>query len=298
MREGDTVKAGQRARPARHHRARLAAAPGRADRRVDPLAARDRPARARQQPRAGRAGLHLADRARDLDLERSRRPGARSARRMAAVELARKARADAQLVAPIDGLVSQRLVQPGERVAVDAKLIEIVDLSRLELEAAIAPEDVASLAGRPAAPGCRSTASPSRSARRSRASTRARRPGTRAIMAYLALDPQPALRQGLFARGAIELGASARWRCRCRRCAPTRPSPTCCRCATARPCATPVKTGDRGEPSAARPGSRSPRGLADGAPGAGAPAPARCATAPAAHARPPPVRRRRAAEAR
>ena len=53
--------------------------------------------------------------------------------------VAKKSLGDAVLVAPFAGMVSQRHAQPGERVALDAKVITVVDLSRLQLEAAVPP---------------------------------------------------------------------------------------------------------------------------------------------------------------
>jgi len=141
-----------------------------------------------------------------LETSISNEAGARASYNAAlsAVALARKSRNDATLVAPISGLVSQRMAQAGERVAIDTRLVEIVDLTQIEVEAPLAPEDVAALTiGRSATLEVDGIAAPV-AARVARINPSAQA-GTRAIMVYLALEPQPALRQGLFARGTIEL---------------------------------------------------------------------------------------------
>jgi membrane fusion protein, multidrug efflux system len=103
-------------------------------------------------------------------------------------------------------VVSQRLVQPGERVAVDAKVVEVVDLSRIELEAAVAPEDVVNVrVGQVASVSLDGRSQPyAATVSRINPSTQA---GSRAVLVYLAVQSpgDGALRQGLFARGSINL---------------------------------------------------------------------------------------------
>lgn len=60
----------------------------------------------------------------------------------AQVRLAQKALDDTVLRAPIAGTVSQRLAQPGEKLPVDARLIELMDLAELEVEAAVPASDI------------------------------------------------------------------------------------------------------------------------------------------------------------
>ena len=125
----------------------------------------------------------------------------------AGAELARKAVADSEIRSPIAGLVSQRLAQPGERVGLDARIVEVVDLSRLELEIAVAPEDVVQLRlGQQAQVQVDGLPQPLQ-ARLVRINPSAQA-GTRSVLAYLELpaSAQAAwLRQGLFGRGQIEL---------------------------------------------------------------------------------------------
>jgi RND family efflux transporter MFP subunit len=121
-----------------------------------------------------------------------------------AVKLARKSMEDTQLSSPISGLVSKRYVEAGERVNVDAKLLEVVDLSKLEIEASLKPEDVALIEtgtqGSVTVEGLGNPV-PVRVARINPSAT----PGTRAISVYLSLKAQDGLRQGLFANGQLEL---------------------------------------------------------------------------------------------
>lgn len=123
---------------------------------------------------------------------------------LATADLARKAQADTVLKSPISGTVSQRLAQPGERVAVDARVLEVVDLSRLELEAALPAADAGTLrAGATAELRVEGLPDPvSAQVVHLNPATQA---GTRAVLVYLSLQPAPGLRVGLFARGTIAL---------------------------------------------------------------------------------------------
>ena len=151
-----------------------------------------------------------------LDTSLSNLNAARATHRaaLAGVDVARKALNDTVVRSPIDGQVAARLVQPGERVAVDAKLIEVVDLRRLELEAVISAADsVAVRVGQRASLQVESSSAPGAGAKSERQvdATVARinpsaQPGSRSVLVYLALDRSEGFRQGLFAQGSLELG--------------------------------------------------------------------------------------------
>jgi RND family efflux transporter MFP subunit len=121
---------------------------------------------------------------------------------VAGVDVAKKSLDDTKVFAPIGGLISVRNTQPGERVGIDARIVEIVDLSRLELEAAIAPSDsVAVRVGQTALLNIEgaSKAVRARVVRVNPAATA----GSRAVLVYLALESAAGLRQGLFAQGTL-----------------------------------------------------------------------------------------------
>jgi RND family efflux transporter MFP subunit len=125
---------------------------------------------------------------------------------LAAVDVAKKSLDDTVLRAPISGVVAQRLAQPGERVAIDSKVVEIVDLSRLELEATLtAAESVSVRVGQRALLQVEGRSQPAR-AKVVRINPTAQA-GSRSVLAYLEIEDPTGLRQGLFSQGTLGTGA-------------------------------------------------------------------------------------------
>jgi len=120
--------------------------------------------------------------------------------------VARKSQGDAVLIAPFSGIVSLRHAQPGERVALDARVVSIVDLSRLQLEASVPPAAIGKVQVgqqmnfRVEGFGEREFAG--RIERINPAATA----GSRSISVYAVIDNREGLlRGGMFAQGALTL---------------------------------------------------------------------------------------------
>ena len=60
----------------------------------------------------------------------------------AQVAIARKALADAEIKATMDGVISERFVQAGEKMPVDGKLFTLMNLTQMEMEAAVPANDI------------------------------------------------------------------------------------------------------------------------------------------------------------
>ncbi|MBK7050571.1 MAG: efflux RND transporter periplasmic adaptor subunit [Rhodoferax sp.] len=201
VREGDSVKAGQ------------------VIARIDATEFQARVRQARQQAQAAKAQVDIARRNFDnnrslveqgfisktaLDSSTSTLAAAEATYQaaQAGADVASKSMVDTVLLAPISGLISQRLAQPGERVPVDARIVEIVDLSQLELEASLsASESLDVRVGQSATLQIEGTAKPV-NAKVVRINPSAVA-GSRAVLVYLAVESAPGLRQGLFAQGTL-----------------------------------------------------------------------------------------------
>ncbi|MGB4118370.1 MAG: efflux RND transporter periplasmic adaptor subunit [Polaromonas sp.] len=203
LREGDFVKAGQ------------------VIARIDASELQSRVRQAREQAESSKAQVDMAQRQYDnnkalvdqgfisktaLDTSLANLNAAQSTYKaaLAGADVAKKSVDDTVLKAPISGQISQRLAQTGERVGVDTRIVEIVDLSRLELEATLSAADSTQIqVGQIAQLQIEGSPKPV-AAKVARINPTAQA-GSRSVLTYLSIDSTPGvpLRQGLFAQGTL-----------------------------------------------------------------------------------------------
>ncbi len=126
---------------------------------------------------------------------------------LAGADVARKALDDATLRAPFAGIVSARSAQVGERVGVDAKIMELVDLRQLEVEVPLSPSESMDVRVGQTARLQLEDRQETVTATVKRISPSAQA-GSRSVLIFLALDRAEGLRHGLFAKGILGLGKS------------------------------------------------------------------------------------------
>jgi len=206
VREGDSVKAGQV----------LA--------RIDPTEYQRRFEQAQEQAQAAKSQMEIAQRQADtnqalvnqgfisktaMDNSSASYQGAIASYKaaIAGAEVARKSLDDSVLRAPFAGVIAVRSAQLGERVAIDAKVLELVDLSQLEVEVPLSPSDSVDVRVGQVANLQVEDRAQKITAKVKRISPSAQA-GSRSVLVYLGLDKPEGLRHGLFAKGLLGLGHS------------------------------------------------------------------------------------------
>jgi len=122
-----------------------------------------------------------------------------------ALDVAQKLLNDTIIRAPISGLVSSRTVQPGEKVSADNRLLELIDLNKLEMEAAAPASDIMNIAlGQEVQVRIEGLADPlPGKVVRINPSTQT---GSRSILTYIQVDnPKGVLRSGMFGEAQLTL---------------------------------------------------------------------------------------------
>lgn len=122
-----------------------------------------------------------------------------------ALDVAQKALADTVIRAPITGLVSARSVQPGEKVSPDNRLLDVVDLRQMEMEAAVPATDIMHVAlGQEVQ--VKVDGMPQRLTGKVVRINPATQAGSRSIMVYIQIDnPEGTLRVGMFGEAQLTI---------------------------------------------------------------------------------------------
>ena len=205
-REGDSVKAGE-----------VVA-------RLDPTEFQRRLRQAEQQADAAKTQIDIAKRQFDnnkalvdqgfisktaLDTSQATLAGAQATYNaaLAGADLARKTLEDTVMRSPISGQIATRLAQPGEHVGMDMRLMDIVDLGSLELEATLSPADSVDVRiGQEAALSLEGRAQTiNAKVLRINPSVQA---NSRSVLVYLRLQSTTGLKQGMYAQGELQLSLS------------------------------------------------------------------------------------------
>ena len=125
-------------------------------------------------------------------------------------QVAQLALADTEVKSPVDGIVSKRSIQAGDKVSPDTPLFTIVNLSQLTLEAQVPASDIPRIKiGQDVSFNVDGFVQRSFSGKVSRINPSAEA-GSRSMLVYIAVDnADNALKGGMFAKGFLTLEKSA-----------------------------------------------------------------------------------------